>query len=220
MLSACRWSWGRQFECRGALGDASDRLRGVRIPAAATSSPIEGKDTHAVLAAGIAVDGRLTALLRVSRPISADGGFSDAEEELLRRLTHAAGAAMAAVKQLAATRAEVAERARELAVVSAVSQEITATLWPRRHARGDRPDRGGRYVSPALRMPTMCGCWSAAPSMISRLQRSTDTDCASSCGSTLTTTQRPSALSSTTNTRDIPPPPSSRSMVYACPSVR
>ena len=68
-------------------------------------------------------------------------------------------------------------------------------------------------ISPALSTGTMCGCWSAAESMISRLNRSTETAAASSYGSTFTTTARPSALSRATKTVDMPPPPSSRSRV-------
>ena len=44
-------------------------------------------------------------------------------------------------------------------------------------------------VSPALSTGTMCGCCSAAESMISRLNRSTETVAASSYGSTLMTTR-------------------------------
>ena len=49
--------------------------------------------------------------------------------------------------------------------------------------------------------------------LISRLNRSIDTPEAISGGSTFTTTDRPSAVSSATNTRDMPPPPISRSTV-------
>ena len=75
-------------------------------------------------------------------------------------------------------------------------------------ARSDSPSTNGMMkngspsaVSPALSTGTMCGCCSAAESMISRLNRSTETVAASSYGSTLTTTIRPSALSRATNTR-------------------
>jgi hypothetical protein len=86
-------------------------------------------------------------------------------------------------------------------------------------ARSDSPSTNGMMkngnpsVSPALSTGTMCGCWSAADNMISRLNRSTETVAASSYGKTFTTTVRPSELSRATNTDDIPPPPSSRSMV-------
>src|SRR5437870_3959441 len=55
--------------------------------------------------------------------------------------------------------------------------------------------------------------------MISRLNRSTDTPAAISNGSTFTTMRRSSARSWATNTRDIPPPPSSRSMTNPVPSA-
>jgi hypothetical protein len=48
--------------------------------------------------------------------------------------------------------------------------------------------------------------------MISRWKRSTDTVAARLGSSTLNTTRRFSRLSFATKTRDIPPPPSSRSM--------
>ena len=116
-----------QFECRGALGDANDHLRGVRIPSATASKPIEGEGGHAVLAAGIAVAGELVALLRVSKSPNADG-FTDAEHERLRRLADVASEAMSAARRLGASRAEVMERTRELDVVSAMSREVAATL--------------------------------------------------------------------------------------------
>ena len=54
---------------------------------------------------------------------------------------------------------------------------------------------------------------------ISRVNRSDDTWAAMSGGSTFTTTSRPSARSRATNTRDMPPPVSSRSTVKAVPSA-
>src|SRR4029078_1902785 len=65
----------------------------------------------------------------------------------------------------------------------------------------------------------MFACWSAAAVWISRSNRSTLIPCASAGDSSLTTTFRRSAVSSATNTRDMPPPPSSRSSVYALPRV-
>ena len=115
-----------QLECREALGEMGDRLRGVRIPVAAASTAIEGKSDQAVFASAISNEGEPVALLRISR--SGDGGFSDAEQLLLRQITEAAGAAMFAAKRLAATRAETAERDRELDVVTAMSREIASTL--------------------------------------------------------------------------------------------
>ena len=58
-----------------------------------------------------------------------------------------------------------------------------------------------------------------AASRTSRRKRSTLTTPRSSGGSTLITTVRPSAVSVARKTRDIPPPPSSRSTVYASPSA-
>src|SRR5688572_22496012 len=69
-------------------------------------------------------------------------------------------------------------------------------------------------------METTCGCCSRAMSWISRRKRSalTPADCSSE--STFTTTSRSSDRSCATNTRDIPPPPSSRSTRYPSPSAR
>jgi multidrug resistance efflux pump/GAF domain-containing protein len=115
------------FLCRGAIGDGADRLKGKRISAAAVGGPVDGEDGLAVLAAGIAPNGILTALLRVSRPL-ADGGFTDGEQELLRHLTAAASAAMETVNRAAASRRAVADSARDLATITEMSREITATL--------------------------------------------------------------------------------------------
>ena len=68
-------------------------------------------------------------------------------------------------------------------------------------------------MSPAVSTGTMFACCSAATVWISRSNRSTLIPCASSGESTFTTTLRLSRSSSATNTRDIPPPPSSRSSV-------
>ena len=54
--------------------------------------------------------------------------------------------------------------------------------------------------------------------MISRRNRSTDTAAARSGDRTLTTTSRASAVSRARNTRDMPPPPSSRPITNSGPS--
>ena len=109
------------YECRGAVGEGSERLTGNRVPAGALAQPIAIQDGVAHLSAGVAVDGHLVALLRVSRPLGADVGFSDAEQELLRHLTEAASLAMSKAKRLAAS-------ARDLTVLTDTSREITSTL--------------------------------------------------------------------------------------------
>ena len=58
----------------------------------------------------------------------------------------------------------------------------------------------------------MFACWSRAASRTSRVKRSAESPSRSSGATTFTTTVRPSATSSATKTRDIPPPPSSRSI--------
>jgi len=117
-----------QLECRAAVGVAGDRLKGVRIPAVAATSPIEGTSGHAVLAAEIVADDSVTAVVRVSRSADDGNDFTDTERTTLTRLAEAAGAAMSAVRRLDRARDDAAERERELAVISAMSREIAATL--------------------------------------------------------------------------------------------
>ena len=89
--------------------------------------------------------------------------------------------------------------------------------------RSDSPSTNGivKYgsppVSPALSTPTMCGCWSAAESMISRRNLSADSSEAISGDRTFTTIWRWSFLSRATYTRLMPPPPSSDSMSKSAP---
>ena len=80
---------------------------------------------------------------------------------------------------------------------------VVAIVVPRRRTEDLHPS-----MAPAESSGTMCGFWSRAASAISRLNRSVDTPAAISAGSTLITTRRCRAVSSATNTRDIPPPPS------------
>ena len=60
--------------------------------------------------------------------------LSKAERETLRRLTAAAGVAMASANRLAASERAAAETSRELALITEMSREIPSTL-----------DLGGRY---------------------------------------------------------------------------
>ena len=119
---------GDGFECRGATGDGSERLTGTRAEASTLAETLAAEDGLVHLAAGVAVDGQLVALLRVSRPFAADGGFTDAEQERLRRLAEIAGAAMANAKRLAASERAATESTRDLGVLTDVSREITSTL--------------------------------------------------------------------------------------------
>ena len=119
---------GDGFACRGAIGELSGVLKGRRASADTIGGPIDGEEGLAVLAAGIAARGNLTALVRVSRPITADGGFTDAEQDLLRHLTAAAGAAIENVNRTAESKRAAADAARDLATITEMSREITATL--------------------------------------------------------------------------------------------
>jgi multidrug resistance efflux pump/GAF domain-containing protein len=64
----------------------------------------------------------------VSRPFTEQGGFSDAEQDLLRHLTSAAGLAMARARRLAASEQSAKDSARDLAVLTDMSREIMSTL--------------------------------------------------------------------------------------------
>lgn len=116
------------FECRGAIGDGSDRLTGQRVAASELADAVALSDEEASLSAGVAVDGKLVALLRVSRPFGGDGGFTDAEQELLRHLTDAAGAAMSKAKRFAEHARAASDSARDLSVLTDMSREIMSTL--------------------------------------------------------------------------------------------
>ena len=119
---------GEELECRGAIGDARDAVSGKRVAVADADALLPGEAGQAVLNAGIAAGGTLTAVLRVTRPIATEGPFTDEDRELLHRLTEAAGAAMTAVARLDSAKATATEAARDLATITAMSREITATL--------------------------------------------------------------------------------------------
>ena len=119
---------GEELECRGAMGEAREAVQGKRIAAATADMPLPGEAGQAVLNAGIASGGSLAAVLRVTRSLATEGPFGDDERELLHRLTGAAGAAIAAVARVSAAKDTAAEAARDLATITAMSREITATL--------------------------------------------------------------------------------------------
>ena len=78
---------GESIECRGAVGKSRDGLAGMSIDASSAGFSIDGEVDCAVLAADVVVDGRLTAVLRVTRSLSGSGYFGALEQEALRRLT-------------------------------------------------------------------------------------------------------------------------------------
>ena len=119
---------GEELECRGAIGEARDAVSGRRVKAANADTPLPGEEGQAVLNSGIASDGGLAAVLRLSRSLATDGPFSDEERELVQRLTGAAGAAIAAIGRLEAAKETAAAAGRDLATITAMSREITATL--------------------------------------------------------------------------------------------
>jgi len=119
---------GGSFECRGATGEETERLTGTRVDAASLTDSVIVEEGTAHLSAGLAVGGQLVALLRVSRPFSVDGGFTDVEQERLRRLAEIGGAAMANAKRIATSERAATDSARDLGVLTDVSREITSTL--------------------------------------------------------------------------------------------
>ncbi len=120
--------------------------------------------------------------------------------------------------------AKARARATSRRMLTVIGTESARSLV--RRARSDSPSTNGitKYgspsASPAAITPTMLGCCRLAEVRISRRNRSRDSPSAMSSRSTLTTTSRASDPSCARNTRDIPPPPISRSMRYACPSAR
>ena len=119
---------GDNLLCRGAVGDNSEKLGGRSVAADRIGLPLDDEPDSAVAAADIVVGERTLAVLRASRSRATHGDFSPAERDALRRLTASAGAAMATANRLAASRREADEAARELALITEMSREITSTL--------------------------------------------------------------------------------------------
>ena len=119
---------GDCLECRGAIGEHRSLLSGTSVDASKVAMPVEDEDDTAVATAPLTVDGRVTAHLRVTRSLTRHGGFSPAEHEALRRLTESAGVAMAGAARLAASQEAAAANARDLALITEMSREITSTL--------------------------------------------------------------------------------------------
>jgi GAF domain-containing protein len=119
---------GDTLECRGAIGDNRELLNGRAIPATTAAEAIDGEPDPAVFATGVAVGGRLIVVLRVARSRAGEDGFSDAEQDMLRRLAEAAGAAIANATRASETQRAASESARDLALITEMSREITSTL--------------------------------------------------------------------------------------------
>ena len=117
-----------EFECRGAIGEQRELLSEKRATAASMARPFDGEGAVAVVSAGIAPNGELTAILRATRPIDRDGRFTDAEQELVRALGDAAAAAMANASRLESKDRSAKQTADDLALVTEMSREITSTL--------------------------------------------------------------------------------------------
>jgi multidrug resistance efflux pump/GAF domain-containing protein len=119
---------GDTLECRGAIGENRERLTGATIAAAAATDPLDGEGDSAIFATGVAVSGRLTVVLRVTRARLTDDGFSDVEQDALRHLSELAGVAMTTAARFAESQRAAADSARDLALITEMSREITSTL--------------------------------------------------------------------------------------------
>jgi multidrug resistance efflux pump len=119
---------GDTLVCRGALGENRDRLGGRSVQAERIGLPLDDESDCAVAASEIVAGERTIAVIRASRSRATQGDFSPAERDALRRLTASAGAAMASANRLAASKREADETARELALITEMSREITSTL--------------------------------------------------------------------------------------------
>ena len=119
---------GDECECRGAIGEQREALSGKRVATSALGQPIDDEGEVAIASAGIAPNGHLSAILRATRPVDRDGRFTDAELDLLRSLADAAAAAIANAARLESTAQSSAQKTEDLALVTAMSREITSTL--------------------------------------------------------------------------------------------
>ena len=119
---------GDMLECRGAVGADRAALSGVSVSATAAAKLVDGESAHAVFATGIAVGGRLTAVLRVTRGPGVREEFSDADQTVLRQLAESAGAAISNATRLSESQRAAADSARDLALITEMSREITSTL--------------------------------------------------------------------------------------------
>jgi len=102
---------GDGLECRGSVGTSR-----------------EGDTDSAVLSSDVVVDGKLAAVLRVTRSLSASGDFTSVEHDALRRLTETAAAAMSSATRLSKSRRQASDTARDLELITEMSREITSTL--------------------------------------------------------------------------------------------
>ena len=119
---------GDECECRGAVGEQRDIVNEKHVAASGLGNPLAGEGDVAVASAGIAPNGRLSAILRATRPVDRDGRFTDAELELLRSLAETSAAAIANAAKLESTAQSSAQKSEDLALVTAMSREITSTL--------------------------------------------------------------------------------------------
>jgi len=116
------------LECRGAIGENRELLSGATIATTNATQSVQGEHDLAIAAAAIVVAGRPAAVLRVTRSLARHGGFSDAERDTLGKLSEAAGAAMTSASRLAASEQSATDSAKELALITEMSREITSTL--------------------------------------------------------------------------------------------
>jgi multidrug resistance efflux pump len=119
---------GDNLECRGALGARREQLTGASIHRSSAAEPTANEEGLAVIVAEVAAGGDLIAVLRGTRSLADANGFAEADQELLNRLASAAGTAIEHASQLATSRRAADDSARDLAVITEMSREITSTL--------------------------------------------------------------------------------------------
>lgn len=119
---------GDELHCRGALGAGRERLTGAKIARVDVANPGAAEGSSIVVATEVMAGQDLIAVLRASRPITDRGDFTDAECEVLARLARAAGTAIERAREVGASRRAADDSARDLAVITEMSREITSTL--------------------------------------------------------------------------------------------
>jgi len=117
-----------RLHCRGAMGEHRERLAGASTALEELDLQLDHEGDLAIATAPIAVGPRTVAILRVTRSLATHGDFGVAERDSLRRLGAAAGIAIAGANRLATSERAAAESARELALITEMSREITSTL--------------------------------------------------------------------------------------------
>jgi len=107
--------------CPVAVGDGAQRLVGRRASGDDLTQPLDGEDSIAIVSVPLTFEA--VGALRVTRDSAAGGPYTGAERETVERLARAAEVAWRNARQVASN-----DRARDLALVMAMSREIASTL--------------------------------------------------------------------------------------------